>query len=105
MIILPQQIESFTSSTLHDDFSEYNPDTTYTYESDETNLTNASVVRYGTFYWRSFVTSNEENEPKEGSAFWSKYGVSNKQAMLDLRSQTKSTTTRKTVETSTKRIK
>lgn len=84
-----QQIESFTSTNLTDTFNDWSPSTTYSFESG--TPTNSSVARYGTYYYRSVINSNINNNPEEFERVkWTKYGVSNKYAMLDLSSQSKS---------------
>jgi len=92
MTFLKQKIDTLLSSTIAEDYADWDKDTTYNYEADETNLTNASMAVYDRFYWRSFTDPNTENIPKKGSAYWFAWEVSNRQAMLDLRSTTKSTT-------------
>jgi len=92
MIFLKQSITQLLSSTIAEDYADYNFLTTYNYEADDTALTNASMAVYDKFYWRSFTSNNTNNTPKKGSEYWYAWEVSNKQAMLDLRSTTKSTT-------------
>lgn len=90
MQYVAQQITAFTATNLTDTFGDYNPATTYTFESG--TPTNASVARYGTFYYRSLVNGNIGNNPAENENIkWIKWAVSNKFAMLDLQAQTKST--------------
>lgn len=89
MQYVAQQITAFTATNLSDTFSDYNPSTTYTFESG--TPTNSSVARYGTYYYRSLVNSNLGNDPIEYENIkWIKWAVSNKFAMLDLQAQTKS---------------
>lgn len=92
MTFLKQGITTLLSSTIAEDYADYNPATTYIYEADDTNLTNASMAVYDKFYWRSYTDNNTGNTPQKGSAYWYAWEVSNRQAMLDLRSTTKSTT-------------
>jgi len=90
MQYLSQQITSFLDTNLVDIYNEWSASTTYSFE--EGTPTNASVVRYGTHYYRSVIGSNINNNPVETeNVKWTKYGVSNKFAMLDLASGTKST--------------
>lgn len=89
MQYLKQTIEDFTSSTITQLYADYNPATEYTFESNDLALTNASVVRYGNYYWRSTTVNNQGNTPFEGSLQWVILSVSNKHAMLDPQSQTK----------------
>jgi len=89
MQYVSQQITGFTSTNLTDTYNDYNPATTYTFESG--TPTNASIARYGTYYYRSLVNGNIDNTPTEHENIkWLKWGVSNKFAMLDLQAQTKS---------------
>jgi len=89
MQYVSQQITSFLATNLTDTYLDYNPSTTYTFESG--TPTNASVARYGTYYYRSLVNSNVGNTPPEYENIkWIKWEVSNKFAMLDLSAQSKS---------------
>lgn len=92
MIFLKQKITDLLSSTITEDYADWSEATTYVYETDSLALTNASVAVYDRFYWRSYTNANTGNIPQKGSAYWYGWEVSNKQAMLDLRSTTKSTT-------------
>jgi len=90
MKYLKQQITDFTSSTLTDTYSDWDSATTYVLEED-TSLTDASVVKYGTYYYRSLTNDNTKFNPVEYENIkWVKWGVSNKYAMIDLESLTKS---------------
>jgi len=90
MKYLKQQITDFTSSTLTDTYSDWDSATTYVLEAD-TSLTDASVVKYGTYYYRSLTNDNTKFNPVEYENIkWVKWGVSNKYAMIDLESLTKS---------------
>lgn len=90
MQYVSQQITTFLNTNLTDTYNEYNPATTYTFESDIP--TNASVARYGTYYYRSLINGNIGNTPTSyENVKWIKWEVSNKFAMLDLSAQTKST--------------
>ena len=91
MQYVKQEIVNFLSTNLTDTYNDWVSTTTYTVEAD-TALTNASVVRYGAYYWRSLVTNNIGFNPKEyENTKWMKWAVSNKYAMLDLAAQTEST--------------
>jgi len=90
MQYLSQKITSFLETNLTDEYNDWSASTTYSFE--DGTPTNASVVRYGTHYYRSVVNSNINNNPADTeNVKWTKYGVSNKFAMLDLASGTKST--------------
>ena len=89
MQYLAQQVTSFLDTNLTDTYSDWSSSTTYSFESG--TPTNASVARYETYYYRSVVNSNLNNNPiTTENIKWTKYGVSNKFAMLDLASNTKS---------------
>jgi hypothetical protein len=96
MKCLRQQIETFENSNISQLYDDYNATTTYIFESDDQNLTNSSVVRYGNYYYRSLVNDNigfnpEEynaTNPSNDKAKWVKWGVSNKFSMLDTSSTT-----------------
>lgn len=93
MKYLKQQITDFTSSTLTDTYADWDSATTYVLEADA-SLTNASVVKYGNYYYRSLTNANLDFNPVEyENVKWVKWGVSNKYAMIDLESLTKSTST------------
>ena len=84
-----QQITSFLATNLTDTYNDYNPSTTYTFETG--TPTNASVARYGSYYYRSLVNGNIGNTPTDSENIkWLKWEVSNKYAMLDLSAQSKS---------------
>lgn len=88
MKYLSQSITSFLDTNLTDTYNDWSAATTYSFESG--TPTNASVVRYGTYYYRSLVNSNLNKNPEEyENVYWVKYGVSNKYAMLDLAANTK----------------
>jgi len=89
MQYVSQQITGFTSTNLTDTYNDYSPVTTYTFESG--TPTNASIARYGTYYYRSLVNGNVGNTPTEHENIkWLKWEVSNKYAILDLSAQSKS---------------
>jgi hypothetical protein len=90
MIYVKQEITDFISTNLTDVYSEWSALTTYIVETDMT-LTNASMVRFGTYYYRSLISENLNFQPDLYPSKWIKWEVSNKFAMLDLSSQSKST--------------
>jgi len=91
MKYLQQAITEFSYSTLVNDYDDYNPATTYVLEVDDENLTNASVVRLGNFYYRSLINDNVGFDPVEFEKIkWVKWAVANKYAMIDLASTTAS---------------
>ena len=91
MQYVKQEITSFLSTNLTDTYSDWSAATTYTVEADNA-LTNASVARYGSYYWRSLVSDSTGFNPEEyENKKWMKWEVSNKYAMLDLSAQSKST--------------
>lgn len=92
MEYLEQGIDSFIFSSLTDEFSEWVDTTTYIREFDAENLTDASTVRYGNYYFRSITDDNLNNNPEETlGVHWVRWDVSNKYAMIDLRATTAST--------------
>lgn len=92
MEYLEQGIDSFIASSIPDDFSEWVDTTTYIREFDEENLTDASTVRYGNYYFRSITDDNLGNNPEETlGIYWVRWNVSNKYALIDLRATTAST--------------
>lgn len=89
MQYLAQQITSFLATNLTDTYNDWSSSTTYSFESG--TPTNSSVARYGTYYYRSVINSNLNNNPVATENIkWTKYSVSNKYAMLDLAANTKS---------------
>ena len=91
MEYLKQEITGYTSTNLTDVYNEWNPSTTYILETDDSALTNASVVRYGIYYYRSLTNNNLNFNPVEYENIkWIKLSVSNKYAMLDTGSNSKS---------------
>lgn len=90
MKLVQQQIQSFLSSNITEPFLEYNTATTYSFEEDETALTNASVVRYSNYNYRSLINNNTNNNPEETeNTKWVKWSVSNRYAMIDVSSTSK----------------
>lgn len=90
MEYLKQEITEFTSTNLVDAYPDWNSTTTYILEADGA-LTSASVVRYGTYYYRSVTNSNLNFNPViYENIKWVKLSISNKFAMLDLSANSKS---------------
>lgn len=91
MQYIKQEILGYTSTNLIDIYNDWSPTTTYILETDDSALTNASVVRYGTYYYRSLTNGNLNFNPEQYENIkWIKLGVSNKYAMLDAGSNSKS---------------
>lgn len=90
-----QEITELTDSNIPQDWNEWNSENTYTYEDDD-SLTNASVVTHNNYYWRSASINNTE-EPSEKSLKWAylnetkEDSVSNRLALIDNRSSTRTT--------------
>jgi hypothetical protein len=92
MYFTKQLITEFTSSNLTSLYPEWNPSTTYSFEA--TSPTSASIARVGAWYYRSLSSGNLNFNPVENEGTkWIKWQVANTHAMLDSRSQTKSTLT------------
>ena len=90
MQYIKQELTEFTSTNLTDTYSDWSDLTTYIAEPDNA-LTNASVARYGSYYYRSVTNSNLNFNPNTYSDIkWVKYAVSNKYAMLDMSANSKS---------------
>ena len=91
MQYVKQQLTEFTSTNLTDTYSAYDDAEPYVLETDNDNLTDASMALYNNYYWRSLVNDNQGFNPKTYEDIkWVKYKVSNKYAMLDLKAQSKS---------------
>ena len=91
MEYLKQSITEFESSTINDTWSDWDIDTTYDTEADAENLTDTSMVKYGNYYYRTITDDNIGNIPPENlGTKWIRWSVSNQNAMIDLRSTTKS---------------
>ena len=91
MQYIKQELTEFTSTNLTDSYPDWSPTTTYIVEPDNA-LTSASIVRYGSYYYRSVTTTNLNFNPETYENIkWVKMGVSNKYAMLDLSANSKST--------------
>lgn len=91
MQYVKQQLTEFVSSNLTDIYDDWNPDTVYTVEMNNNALTNASMVRYGTYYYRSVTENNKGFNPVQYENIkWVKHSVSNKFAMLDMSANSKS---------------
>ena len=90
MYYIKQELTEFTSTNLTDSYPDWSPTTTYIVEPDNA-LTSASVVRYGSYYYRSVTSTNLNFNPETYSNIkWVKHSVSNKYAMLDMSSNSKS---------------
>ena len=86
-----QELTEYVSTNLTDIYNDWSPTTTYILEVDDENLTNASIVRYGAYYYRSVTNNNLNFNPVEYENIkWVKYAVSNKFAMLDMSANSKS---------------
>ena len=91
MQYVKQQLTEFVSSNLTDIYNDWNPNMVYTVEMDNNALTNATMVRYGTYYYRSVTENNKGFNPVEYENIkWVKHSVSNKFAMLDMSANSKS---------------
>ena len=90
MYYIKQELTEFTSTNLTDSYPDWSPTTTYIVEPDNA-LTSASVVRYGSYYYRSVTSANLKFNPNTYADIkWVKHSVSNKYAMLDMSSNSKS---------------
>lgn len=90
MYYVKQELTEFTSTNLTDIYPEWSDLITYIVEPDNA-LTNASVVRYGSYYYRSVTSTNLNFNPSTYADIkWVKHAVSNKYAMLDMSSNSKS---------------
>ena len=90
MQYIKQELTEFTSTNLTDTYSDWSDLITYIVEPDNA-LTNASVARYGSYYYRSVTSANLNFNPNTYSDIkWVKHAVSNKYAMLDMSSNSKS---------------
>lgn len=88
MQFVRQGITNFVSTTLTDSYAEWSSTTTYNFEATDPST---SIVRYGNYYYRSLINNNLNFNPVEyENVKWVKYGISNKFAMLDLSSSSKS---------------
>jgi hypothetical protein len=91
MKFIKQGLTSFEDSNITQLYNDWNESITYTYESED-SLTNASVVRYRGYYYRSLTDGNEGNNPEETeNEYWVKWQVANTFAMLDHKSLTDTT--------------
>ena len=89
MRIVPQSItlETLISSTVVDDYELWDANAPY---SPSEVLDNSNVALYGEYYYRAVANSEGAIPPDNEGSKWVKWGVSNKQAMFDLRSTTSS---------------
>jgi hypothetical protein len=92
MIYIQQQIENFTEdSNIENDWYGWDDTTSYNQE-DLGSETYAGTVTYGNYYWKSLTDNNVGNIPSETEGvYWSKLSISNRMAMLDQQSLTRST--------------
>ena len=87
-----QQVTEFLSTNIPEPVPEYSPSTTYIYESGEP--TNDSLVRVGSFIYRSLINDNQDNDPLDPDNLrtkWVRWAPSNAYSMLDMKSATKTT--------------
>lgn len=90
MFFIKQRIGELAYSNLTDIYPDWDKDTTYIVEEDNA-LTDASVVRVGSFYYRSVSSNNKDFNPIEYENIkWVKLSSSNRYAMFDLESSSKS---------------
>ena len=90
MQYIKQELTEFTSTNLTDSYPDWSPATTYIVEPDNA-LTNVSIARYGSYYYRSVTSANLDFNPSTYENIkWVKHSVSNKYAMLDMSANTKS---------------
>lgn len=90
MKCLKQGITDFTYTNLTESIPAWNSTTTYVFESG--TPTSASLVLYGIYIYRSVTNDNLNYNPEEYlNVKWVKWGISNKYALLDMRSLSKST--------------
>lgn len=90
MQYIKQELTEFTSTNLTDSYPDWSPTTTYIVQADNA-LTSASIARYGSYYYRSVTSTNLNFNPETYSNIkWVKHSVSNKYAMLDMSSNSKS---------------
>ena len=90
MQYIKQELTEFTSTNLTDSYPDWSPTITYIVEPDNA-LTSASIARYGSYYYRSVTSTNLDFNPNSYEDIkWVKHSVSNKYAMLDMSSNSKS---------------
>ena len=90
MYYIKQELTEFTSTNLTDTYSDWSPNITYIVEPDNA-LTSASIARFGAYYYRSVTSTNLNFNPSTYENIkWVKHSVSNKYAMLDMSSNSKS---------------
>jgi hypothetical protein len=90
MQYIKQELTEFTSTNLTDSYPDWVDTTTYIVEPDNA-LTSASIARYGSYYYRSVTSANLNFNPSVYENIkWVKHSVSNKYAMLDMSSNSKS---------------
>lgn len=80
-------------SNISEPWADWSPTATYNIEDESNGLTNTSVARVGNYFYRTIANNNVGNPPEDNlDTLWVKWSVSNRYAMLDLRSTTKSQT-------------
>ena len=90
MQYIKQELTEFTSTNLTDSYPDWVDTTTYIVEPDNA-LTSASIARYGSYYYRSVTSANLNFNPNTYENIkWVKHSISNKYAMLDMSSNSKS---------------
>ena len=90
MQYIKQELTEFTYTNLTDSYPDWSPTTTYIVQADNA-LTSASIARYGSYYYRSVTSANLNFNPETYKNIkWVKHSVSNKYAMLDMSSNSKS---------------
>lgn len=94
MEYLRQSVDSFLTNSIQPSWGEWSATTTYDTETDPENLTDGAVARYGNYYYRTITDSNLNNNPEDTLGIeWIRWEVSNRFALIDLRSSTLSETT------------
>jgi len=87
MRYLKQGITDLLYSSVAEVWAPYDSETTY--QTEEGTLTDTSVVRVGNYYYRTLIDDNLDNDPEDTLGVkWIRWQVSNKHAMIDLRSTT-----------------
>lgn len=90
MEAIKQEITGFVYSNIDELWDEWSPTTTYILE-DEESLTNASMVLYNGYYYRSLTNNNLNKNPETyNKVYWIKTSISNRNAMIDISAKSKS---------------
>ncbi len=88
MQYVAQQLTGFTATNIVEEYADYDPLEPYILET--TTLSNASVVRYGNYYYRSLTNNNIGFNPELYlNIKWIILKPSNVYSMLDLQGQTR----------------